>query len=237
MGNTIATPYTDEKVLGRVAKFMRLIAAAGITPEVMQLLINDASIRRRFTAELQKLVVEVQKPLAVWDLNDPDFSAVGRMLIDAHPMRADQARRCVENWTDRRAVLALLHSLRSDRARTILVRYYSLDARMLSVREIAEMFQVSESVIRSQIQEILRDVRFFADHYGKSSITQQEYDFLSLGLSTRTLRMMLRAGIQDITALTSRTGDQLLAMNISFGQKSLNEVERCLASRGLKLAG
>lgn len=236
MDQSIASPYTDDKVLGRVAKFMRLIASAGITPEVMQLLINDAPIRRRFTAELQRLVVEVQKPLVEWDFNDPDLFALFKMLADAHPQRAYQARRCEENWRSRGAVMALLLSLRNDRARIIAVRFYGLDGRKLTVKELAEMLQVSETVIRSQIQTILRDVGWFADFYSMSTVTRQELDFLYLGLSTRTLRMLWRGGILDIDALTSRTADQLLAMNTSFGKKSLREVEQALALRSLHLA-
>ncbi len=237
MDQSIASPCADDKVLGRVAKFMRLIASADITPDVMQLLINDASIRRRFVAGLKELVHEVQQPLAGWDLNDPSMSGLSQLLRDAHPMRADQARRCEENWTDRRAVLALLYSLRNDRARTIVVRYYGLDYRNLSVKRLAEMFQVTESVIRSQIKTILRDVGWFADFYSKSTITRQELDFMHLGLSTRTLRMLWQGGILDIDALTSHTADQLLAMNTDFGKKSLREVEQALALRGLHLAG
>jgi len=240
MDSSIASPIADEKVLGRVAKFLRVIASAGISPEVMQLLINDQSIRHRFIEGLKELVQSVQQTatqeIELGEINTQWFADMLQTVYQGQvPYDRD---RLVEQHCSRIAIESLLRSLRNDRARTIAIMYYglnSLNGQTTSVHDLAEKFGVSESVIRTELTRLNNNIREFVRVHRGLELTQAHLDFATLRFSRRLLGMLWRAKITDIKALTSQTEDGLLSMNTNFGGKYLAEVNAKLAERGLSL--
>jgi len=236
MGQSIASPTPDEKVLGRVAKFMRLIAKAGITPEVMQLLINDAAIRRRFITGLSDLVRAVQQPVAPSvNLGVINGASLRKMLgLVWRSGNVDTIDRIHGLLNNRPALETLLYSLDNDRARTIAVLYYDLDSRQTSPTELARMFNVSVSVIRQQLKKILDTTRMFVASSDRSmiEITQDHLDFALLGFDPHLRNILWRNRINDISTLTCKSEVDLLYL----GETHLEQVKAKLATRGLSLS-
>jgi len=106
-----------------------------------------------------------------------------------------------------------------------------------SLVEIREMMQ-SKGL---QLGQLASEVREPEPIYEPESMTPDEQALLErpiadLNLSVRARKCMIRLGINTISELVRRTGDDLLECK-NFGVTSLNEVREKLTARGLKLRG
>jgi hypothetical protein len=230
--DTTASPSFD-KVLGTVAKALRLLGQEGVDAESFShLIINDIAFRRQLAAFC--LSNDERYMPGLPDQYHPQALASLIIQIVGH-----------SNYTSEYYDLFVeqlpsftRHMVRRDLA-IIVLRFGLADGISHTLDDLAEHFGVGRERIRQLESRALGRIFHALQKFERAAaLGSFEGDLTMsvdiLDLSERARYCLRRVQINTLAELCDRTEDDLLAIT-NFGQKSLDEVKAKLAELGLSL--